>query len=560
MTDSIHAQPISTKPGYKQEHSILLNGASLSLEDVAGISLKQSLVELDPSLYASERLLKSCQSLQKIMAKGHKIYGVNTLFGGLANQEAADPDDLQQQLLMSHMAGAGEPLQDQDVKLAMILRANSLCHGVSGIRAKIVERYIDLANKNVLPFVQEYGSIGASGDLVPLSAIAGAVLGTSSNFKLKHQGQYHSAPQLLQQLGLSPLSLKPKEGLALINGTSVLTAIAANNCVEMAYLFNIHLHLQVAMCEIMGSDMRSFSEFIQRYRPHPGQKWIASVFRDALANSARVRNTEMVEADFTNNALIQDRYSIRCIPQFLGAIVEDLGHINRSVSVEMNSATDNPLIDPETDNFYHGGNFLGQHMSMAMDKMRICIALLAKHNEAQIASLVEPAFNNGLPASLVPEAQKGRTVGIKPLQILSNSLVPLMEQNANPLCTHFPVHAEQFNQNINSQGFGSALLTRKSIELYRQQLSCFSVIVGTALELVAEQKSKSAQEEFGLSASQLHSALQSICLSNEKTKNTVLTDAQPGQFSHWVAQLNQTMKSHDFGTFSELFQLSSPPC
>ena len=531
---------------------INLDGYDLTLAEAAQFVKGDTGACLNPCLVKDETFEKSCLALQKIIDQGHKIYGVNTLFGGLANQAAVAPEELQQQLVLSHMAGAGEPLPDNDVKLAMLLRANSLCHGVSGIRRHIVERYLQLANDNILPLVHEFGSIGASGDLIPLSAIAGAITGLSDDFKLKHNGHYESAPKVLAEQGLETIALQPKEGLALINGTSVLTAIAANNCIQMASLFNLHLQLNAVMCEIMGADIRAFSPFIQQHRPHPGQRWIASTLQAMLSHSPQIRSHQQVEADFHNQDLIQDRYSIRCMPQFLGAIVEDLCQINRTVSTEMNGATDNPLIDPNTQEFFHGGNFLGQHVSMAMDKMRICIALLAKHNEAQLATLVEPAFNRGLPASLVAPQDMGRTVGVKPLQILSNSLTPLLEQNANPLCTHFPVHGEQFNQNINSQGFGAAQLTRKSLTIYRQQLSCFALVLGHCLTL-KRQRQNLAASGFSNESQSLWQTLGKLKPQPSNQAEFIIDAASAGKTSGWLHQVESWIAEGKFTQTSPYF-------
>lgn len=554
----IRTQPESIVSQNKHtSDAIRLDGYSLELSDVEDIKFREAKVAICQRLTRERAFEKSCNLLKEQLDSGRIIYGVNTLFGGLANQEAIDPMDLQRELLLSHMAGAGDALEDQDVKLALILRANSLCHGVSAIRENIVDRYLQLANRNILPLVQQYGSIGASGDLIPLSAIAGAVTGQSGDFKLKVEGNYHPAPEILEKLGLPAIALKPKEGLALINGTSVLTAIAANNCLKMSYLFNLHMILQVAVAEILNCDMRPFSEFIQRHRPHPGQKWVAARLRDMLASSTMVRDINQVEHDFAEDDLIQDRYSVRCMPQFLGAIVEELTGINRTVTVEMNSATDNPLIDVQAGEFLHGGNFLGQHVAMSMDKMRISIALLAKHNEAQIATLVEPAFSRGLSASLVADTDIGQSVGVKPLQILSNSLTPLLEQNANPLTTHFPVHGEQFNQNINSQGFGSAQLTRKSLDIYTKQTACMSLIVCHAMQLKAAQFDKPVTELFSVSSCQLLAGLTKLTNEHDKEKGFIIGKASSGKFSEWLEQIANGVEDRTLGNFEDIFDVGT---
>lgn len=548
VTTSIDCETDTSQP------CVLIDGHSLDLSQVQSITEDGYFVSLARNIDESTAFEKSAEVLLEKLEKGHKIYGVNTLFGGLANQEAECPHKLQQHLILSHMAGAGEPLPDIDVKLAMVLRSNSHCHLVSGIRKTIVERYLTLANQNIVPLVQEYGSIGASGDLVPLSAIAGAVTGQSNQFKLKVNGIYTDAIQALDKIAMKPIPLLPKEGLALINGTSVLTAIAANNCVKMRNLFDLHLSLQVALCEILQCDMRPFHAFVHHHRPHPGQVWVAEQLRGLLSSSQMTRSAAQVEHDFDAQQLVQDRYSIRCMPQFLGAIVEDLRAIFRSVTIEMNSATDNPLIDYTDQEYYHGGNFLGQHIAMAMDKMRICIALLAKHNEAQLALLVEPQFSNGLPPSLVPEPEKALSVGIKPLQILSNSLTPLLEQKANPLSTHFPVHAEQFNQNINSQGFGAANITRETIEIFSQQIAAMYITVCHAVLL----KASSLGERPSVLYSDTTNALVTDVLKHLKQQRQcsggLVSVDNGGNLSAWVNTLYKAINSGQLKAPSALLE------
>lgn len=514
-----------------------LDGQSLDLHQIQNYRLCKTKFALHNTVDSDNYFDKSIHSLKKNLDNGAQIYGVNTLFGGLANEAASDTKLLQAELLLSHLAGTGEPLDEDDVKLAMIIRANSLCRGVSGIRHNLVARLIQLANQNITPLVFKNGSIGASGDLIPLSSIAGAITGLSSKFKLKHKGSFTSAPEVLERLGLPVISLREKEGLALINGTACLTAIAANNCAIFTSLFNLYFRIQVAMCELLEADMRPFDPFVHKHRPHPGQIWTAEQLRILLADTQFTRRVEKVDDDFKKDELIQDRYSIRCIPQFTGAIVEDILSIFSTINIEMNSATDNPLIDHENESYFHGGNFLGQHVSMAMDKMRISIALLAKHNEAQLATLVEPAFNKGLPACLVDANSKGLSVGIKPIQILSNSITPLLERNAAPLSVHFPIHAEQFNQNLNSQGFGSSNLTRDSLSLFSQQLAATWLSVSQAVMIKAQQHNDKKMQKFSTSTKLLVNECKRVINWGENS-DSLLSLESSGNTASWLQALS----------------------
>ncbi len=452
--------------------TLCLDGASLSLSglcDYLSTPPGEARVRADADCLA--HLGASREALARVLDGGGIVYGVNTLFGGLADRsvKVEDLPALQAHLIAAHQAGAGRELPPEDVTVAMILRVNSLLRGLSGVREVLIQRYLDLINHNATPRVKEFGSIGASGDLIPLSAIAGAALGISDAFYLRHQGEYQPAPAVLEKLQLAPIALAAKEGLALINGTSMLTALAARNVLMSRGMFNLHLCVNALIAQVLHVDVRAFDAFVHLAKPHPGQLWVAAQLREHLLGASLVRAAVALEGESATGALAQDRYSIRCMPQFLGPIVESLGLIANQVTIEMNAATDNPLIDPASGCVFHCGNFLGQHMSMAMDQLRVNIALLAKHSEAQIALLVEPHFSGGLPASLADPGAAG--VGLKPLQLLGNSLLPVLEQLASPLAVRFPVHAEQFNQNINSQGFAAAWQTRNAIEIWRRHLA-----------------------------------------------------------------------------------------
>jgi len=527
-----------------QSNLLSIDGTNITLNSfshfVNGQSKAHIATHLDDTYFN-----ESINTLNQSLANGRKIYGVNTLFGGMANQESSDAVALQQELILSHLSGVGNALPDEDIKGAMLLRANSLCHGVSGIRKEIVERYLLLANNLVLPLVHQFGSIGASGDLIPLSAMAAAVCGISDESKLKINGEYSSAKAVLNTLGLTPFELRPKEGLALINGTSVLTAIAANNCIKLSNLFALHVNIQTLIAEIMECDVNPFSDFIQRNRPHPGQIAVAKILRESLSQSTMIRKESQIEADLMNSDLIQDRYSIRCMPQYLGAIIEDLCAIEKTVQIEMNSATDNPLIDSKRQTHVHGGNFLGQHIGMAMDKQRVCIALLAKHNEAQLAMLVEPAFSRGLNPSLLDEKGEGLHVGVKPLQILSNSLTPLLEHKANALCTHFPIHAEQFNQNLNSQGFGSAQLTRESITIFTKQVAVMCIVVAQAACQRAKQKDDEKKQRYSQRSKDLLQSIGKVINVDLFSAASPVESSSGGKYSSWLALLTAAIERNE---------------
>ncbi|MEE4244739.1 MAG: aromatic amino acid ammonia-lyase [Kangiellaceae bacterium] len=460
---------------------LLIEQRYLNLETVSNFLSTGQKVEVEDEEKISEFLQRSIDTLQKNIDAGEYIYGVNTLFGGLANEIVAPDGELQEYLVASHNVAMGEAVEAHDVKLAMLLRCKSLLMGVSAIRFEVIARYLTLINNNWIPHVGKLCSIGASGDLIPLAAIAGAAIGQSDEFSLTVNGELLPAKSFLQQQGLPSIKLQPKEGLALINGTSCHTAIAVNNSIQFKTLFDHYFSVITLICEVLKADPQPFAQFISEKRPHPGQLWVSQAIRESLMDSKLTIKKGQHNDQIKRHDLVQDKYAIRCIPQFLAPIVEAFWHTNRSLNVEMNAVSDNPIFDNETGDFFFGGNFLGQHVATSMDQMRSNICLIVKHCEALIAQLVDPTANKGLPASLAQLNGENKSLGVKPLQILGNAIAPLIEQKAAPLSIHFPIYAEQGNQNLNSQAFGSSNLTRESLELFNQHLSVTTLIALNAL-------------------------------------------------------------------------------
>ena len=368
-------------------------------------------------------------------------------------------------------SGSGRRLPLADVRAAMLLRINSHLHGASGIRLELIQRMEKFLNAGVTPHVYEFGSIGASGDLVPLSYITGALVGLDPSYNVDFNGEQMDAPTALSKLGLEPLQLLPKEGLAMMNGTSVMTGIATNCVHDTKILLGLSVGVHALAIQGLNGTNQSFHPFIHKLKPHSGQLWAANQMLNLLAGSRLIREELDGSHDYRGEHPIQDRYSLRCLPQYMGPIVDGIEQIKRQIEVEINSATDNPLIDVENQACYHGGNFLGQYVAVAMDQLRYYIGLLAKHLDVQIALLVAPEFNNGLPPSLVGNQQRHVNMGLKGLQIAGNSIMPLLTFYGNSIADRFPTHAEQFNQNINSQGFASANLASRSVEIFQQYMA-----------------------------------------------------------------------------------------
>jgi phenylalanine ammonia-lyase len=467
--------------------TVIIDGAGLKIAQIAAVSRGEP-VRLTADAAVLARVEASRQAVQRKIAKGEQIYGVTTLFGGMADQYVG-PEllvDVQRLALWQHKSTSGPRLPAADVRAAMLLRANSLIKGASGIRLEIIERYATFLNANAVPHVFQRGSIGASGDLVPFSYIAGAILGLDPAFRVDLGGEVLDSHTALRRLGLEPLTLQPKEGLALNNGTGVSTGVAANAIARAQNLTALSLGIHALYAQAMLSTSQTFAPFIHAVKPHAGQVWTAAQMGRLVAGSRLMRDEAAGDRGHRSGKLIQDRYSLRCLPQFLGPIVDGLRVAASQIEVEANCANDNPLIDPDTGEVYHTGNFLAQYTAVAMDSLRYLIGLLAKHIDAQIALLMTPEFSYGLPASLVGNTAGAANVGLKSLQLGGNQMMPLIGYYGHPVADRFPTHAEQFNQNINSQAMNAANLAREQLDVLEHYLAVALLCGVQAVELRAK--------------------------------------------------------------------------
>ncbi len=503
-------------PSFKidtESHSIEVKGEKLTLDQIVKIAKNEITIQLTQDKDIINRVNFSHQFIQNASTTNKPIYGVNTAFGGMAKQILSheETQKLQNNLLYFLKTGIGDFLPEKYVRAAMVILCNALIKGTSGIRYQIIERYIFFINNNIVPCVHEYGSIGASGDLIPLSYIAGAIAGNAECFKVLHNGIQKSGETICNEFNLEKFSLQPKEGLALVNSTAMLTAIATCNLNEIKSLFVLSMHAHSLMLQALQSSTQPFDEYIHQQKPHAGQLFIAKVFRRLLMGSSLTRKQDQILEGGSN--LYQDRYSIRCIPQFLGPVADGIKTIHHQIEIEANAITDNPLLDVDNFAIHHGGNFLGEYVAIGMDQMRQYIALITKHLDTQIALLVMPEFSSGLPSSLSGNELDRVNMGLKGLQITANSIMPMLLFYGNSIADKFPTHAEQFNQNINSQGFNSALLTAKSIDLFRKYISISLIFAVQAVDLRIFKLDKELNVKKYLSPESLkiYNAVMQIC-------------------------------------------------
>ena len=529
--------------------SVTLSGSDLTPSEVLAVADQRAAVSLSDSESVTAAITASVNQVQAAVNRADPIYGITTLFGGLATDkvDAEKVCDLQRSLILSHYADFGERLPVADVRAAMLIRANTLAKGVSGVSIDLIQRYIDCLNLDITPVVKSLGSIGASGDLIPLSVIAGSLLGLSEQYQLMVAGQTENALSVLAAHNFKPYALQAKEGLALINGTSMMAALGVRNLLQWHNLYRFNLALHALSAQALTVNVDAFHPFIHAVKPHVGQAKVAATMLQLLQGSKATVATVAERYKQSPGEVMQDRYSLRCLPQFMGPLLEQVELIEKQLTVEINSATDNPLIDVGGQQFLHGGNFLGQHISLGMDQLRMATSLLAKHLDVQVAQLMSPEFSRGLSASLVGNQDLGINIGLKPVQLLGNSILPLIEHMGNSIADRFPTHAEQFNQNINSQGMGAALQTRKSLALWRQQSAAAAIVACQAVDLRAKRLvgSYAADQVLSESTATLYHAIKQVLGCPSDSERPLVWNDDEQSYSAWLAVLEQDLLRDD---------------
>jgi len=388
-----------------------IDGQSLTLEALRQVARDGVRVECDPAALAA--LGASRAAVEAALARGETIYGINTGFGKLANVRIgpADLERLQANLLRSHSAGVGDPLPADIVRAMILLRANVLLRPTSGVRPALVTALVEFLNAGLVPWVPEQGSVGASGDLAPLSHLALALMGEGT--LLEPGGRRRPAAAGLAEKGLRPVVYGPKEGLAFINGTQAQTAILGLLVADARVLWRTALGAAAMSLEALRGTPTPLDPRIHEARPHPGQRDAAALMRGLLAGS------EIRESHRTNDPRVQDAYSLRCTPQVLGAVADAIEFAARTAEVELNASTDNPLVFG--DEVLSGGNFHGQPVAQALDVLAICLTTLQALSERRTERLVNPDLSQGLPAFLT--ADPGLSSGFMMVQITAAAIV-----------------------------------------------------------------------------------------------------------------------------------------
>lgn len=469
-----------------------ISGDNLTIDDLCEV-IKNPEAKVAVDSASIKNISKSREFLEHEMTS-RVIYGVNTGFGPMASHIISPKNlaALQENLVMSHAAGIGKPINNDYVLAAMIIRLNMLAKGYSGVSVDLVRHLQTFINKRIIPIVPEHGAVGTSGDLVQLAHIALALIGKDINLK---------------KFGIKPYTLKPKEGLALINGTSVMTGISAIVCDEVSLLLSLAIRLGALGLELVAAFNDGISETLHGVRPHPGQVKIAKTLRSLLASSRLLRGRDVLnnngngKNDYDTQEIpedVQEVYSLRCIPQILGPALETLQKTHRTIEIEMNSVSDNPIVDWKSKKFLHGGNFHGDVIAVAIDQLKASVAKMTILSERQINFFLNCKVNHMFPPFLNMK-QPGLNLALQGLQFVATSTTAQSQSLAFPHNVHsIPTNGD--NQDVVSMGTDAALMAAKVTENLAVVLAIEAVTLAQAVDIrdVKDRLSKESGKLFEL--------------------------------------------------------------
>jgi phenylalanine ammonia-lyase len=469
--------------------NLRIDGHSLTLANIVAVARHPGALHLELADEAARRMRQSDELKTKIMEAGVPIYGVTSGFGDSSTRRIrnAKVEALQRNLILLLRCGVGSCAAPDVIRATMLVRANCLARGHSGIRAEIAANLLECLNHDILPLIPEQGSVGASGDLVPLSYIAGLLTGEGT---VLHNGDERPAAEALAEAGISAVVLGAKEGLGLVNGTSFMAGFAGLALHDAAGLADAADLCTAMASSVLKGNPGHFSAFLFEQKPHDGVIDSARMIRRLLngengpgasdaSGSAAVKLPEEGEP-------IQDRYSIRCAPHVVGVLRDTVEWARRWVTVEVNSSNDNPLFDVAEGSVHNGGNFYGGHVGQAMDALKTAVASVADLLDRQLELVVDEKFNNGLTANLIAPASDSNETGLhhgfKPLQIVASSLAAEALKNTMP-ATSFSRSTEAHNQDKVSMGTIAARDARTVIALTQQVAAIHLLALSQAADL-----------------------------------------------------------------------------
>lgn len=435
----------------------------LTLDDFSGILFKKKVITLPAS--ALEKVNVNFQFLQKF-SSDKLIYGINTGFGPMAQYKVSEENLLQLQynLIRSHSSGSGTLLTPVLVKALMIARLNSLMLAYSGVHVDVVELLRELINKNITPCVYEHGGVGASGDLVQLAHLGLVLIGEG---EVIFENNIHSTAVIFNGLGIKPLSIHVREGLAILNGTSAMTGIGMVNIIQAQKLLVWSAMFSAMTNEIVEAYDDHYSQELNIVKRHKGQNRVAAMLREILNDSKMIRSrSELYQKGNLNQEIFEDKvqeyYSLRCVTQVLGPIYDTIIQAEKVLVDELNSVNDNPVIDHVNQNIFHGGNFHGDYVSLEMDKLKIAVTKLSMLAERQLNYLLNDRLNQKFPP-FVNLGVLGLNFGMQGMQFTATSTVAENQTLSFPMYVH-SIPNNNDNQDIVSMGCNAALMAKKVID------------------------------------------------------------------------------------------------
>ncbi|HAF28800.1 MAG TPA: histidine ammonia-lyase [Bacteroidales bacterium] len=482
---------------------IILGGKNLNLDDFYKILFEGEKIDLD-----KEALKKVQQNFEFLddFSKNKVIYGINTCFGPMAQYKISDEDQtaLQYNLIRSHAAGSGNTIPPIYVKALMIARLNTFMRGYSGVHQDAVLLLKEFINKDLYPKIFEHGGVGASGDLVQLSHLALNLIGEGEIF---FEGQFQPAAEVFKKNKLTPLKVYLREGLALINGTSCMSGIGIINLIHSKNLLNWAVMSSSMINEVVESYDDHFSKELNQVKLHEGQNLIAAEMRKMVQTSKLIKKrSDHLYNNHVNVGIIKDKvqeyYSLRCVPQVLGPVYETIQNVEKVLINEVNSVNDNPIIDSENIDVFHGGNFHGDYVSLEMDKLKIVITKMSMLIERQLNYL----YNNKLNEKFPPFANLGilgLNLGLQAAQFTATSTTAENQMLSNPMYVHsIPNNGD--NQDIVSMGTNAALITKKVVE------NTFEVLSIKFISLLQIVDFMSFKDKLSDSAKEVYDEMRSI--------------------------------------------------
>ena len=453
---------------------MIINGQKLTIEQVCQVAGLQQTAELCQDPEFVRRIDQGAEFIEQLLQEEGVVYGVTTGYGDSCT--VAVPLDqvqsLSTHLYTFHGCGLGEYFSPEQTRAILLVRLQSLAQGFSGVRYRLLQQIEQCLRHDILPLIPQEGSVGASGDLTPLSYLAAVLAGER---EVVYQGRKQAAKRALQQAGLTPLTLKPKEGLAIMNGTAVMTAVACLAWSRAEYLAGLCCRLTSLVSVAVNGNACHFDEKLFSVKPHAGQIRAARRIREDL---------HILTETPRNDTRLQDRYSIRCAPHVIGVVEDALPWWRQFIENELNSANDNPIIDAEGEHVLHGGHFYGGHIAFAMDSMKMAVANLADLMDRQMAQLTDPKFNHGLPANL-SGAKGGQAVlnhGFKALHIAMSAWTAEAQKLTMPASV-FSRSTECHNQDKVSMGTIAARDCVRVLELTEQVAAALLMAAVQAVEL-----------------------------------------------------------------------------